>query len=178
MVPQGGNTGLCGGATPWRTGPRWWSTSPPAAIRSVDPPTTHRRAAGVTLADVQAAAAGRAPVPAGPGQRRQLRGRRHLHQRGRRAGAALRQHPRAGARPRSRAARRPDLGRPARLRKDNTGYDLKHLFIGAEGTLGIITATLKLFAVPRQSVTAWLAVASPAAAVELLGRLRSVAATG
>ena len=41
--------------------------------------------------------------------------------------------------PRGRAAGRPDLGRPARLRKDNTGYDLKQLFLGAEGTLGIIT---------------------------------------
>jgi FAD/FMN-containing dehydrogenase len=48
------------------------------------------------------------------------------------------------------------------LRKDNTGYDLKHLFIGAEGTLGIITAAvLKLFPLPR-STTAWLAIASPA----------------
>ena len=62
------------------------------------------------------------------------------------------------------------------LRKDNTGYDLKQLFIGAEGTLGVVTAaTLKLFARPRSSVTAWLAVAEPAAAVALLGRLRGAA---
>jgi FAD/FMN-containing dehydrogenase len=50
------------------------------------------------------------------------------------------------------------------LRKDNTGYDLKHLFIGAEGTLGIITAAvLKLFPLPRALATAWLAIDSPAA---------------
>jgi len=62
------------------------------------------------------------------------------------------------------------------LRKDNTGYDLKHLFIGAEGTLGLITAaTLKLFPRPRAHATAWVAVPDPAAAVSLLGRLRDTA---
>jgi FAD/FMN-containing dehydrogenase len=59
------------------------------------------------------------------------------------------------------------------LRKDNTGYDLKHLFVGAEGTLGIITAAVvKLFPKPRSQATALVAVESPAAAVRLLGRLR------
>jgi len=59
------------------------------------------------------------------------------------------------------------------LRKDNTGYDLKHLFIGAEGTLGIITAAvLKLFPRPKSSATAWTAVPHPEAAVELLSLLR------
>jgi FAD/FMN-containing dehydrogenase len=49
-----------------------------------------------------------------------------------------------------------------RLRKDNTGYDLKDLFIGSEGTLGIITAAvLKLFPAPRARATAWVGVASP-----------------
>ena len=47
------------------------------------------------------------------------------------------------------------------LRKDNTGYDLKQLFLGSEGTLGIITAAiLKLFAKPRESETALAAVPS------------------
>ena len=60
------------------------------------------------------------------------------------------------------------------LRKDNTGYDLKHLFIGAEGTLGIITrAVLKLFPLPKRQVTCWLNVASPAAAVDLLNRAKT-----
>ena len=59
------------------------------------------------------------------------------------------------------------------LRKDNTGYDLKQLFIGAEGTLGIITAAvLKLFPQPRTKVTAWLALESPKAALDLFGYLR------
>jgi FAD/FMN-containing dehydrogenase len=55
------------------------------------------------------------------------------------------------------------------LRKDNTGYDLKNLFIGAEGTLGVITAAvLKLFPKPRTYETAFIAVNSPQAAVDLL----------
>jgi FAD/FMN-containing dehydrogenase len=56
-----------------------------------------------------------------------------------------------------------------RLRKDNTGYDLRDLFIGAEGTLGIITAAvMKLFPRPKSRETAFIAVASPQAAVDLL----------
>ncbi len=59
------------------------------------------------------------------------------------------------------------------LRKDNTGYDLKHLFIGAEGTLGIITAAvLKLFPKPRSSAVAWMAVADPEAALQVFELLR------
>ncbi|HEY5994796.1 MAG TPA: FAD-binding oxidoreductase [Gallionellaceae bacterium] len=60
------------------------------------------------------------------------------------------------------------------LRKDNTGYDLKQLFIGAEGTLGIITAAvLKLFPRPQATATACIALRDPAAAVELLAHLRA-----
>lgn len=60
------------------------------------------------------------------------------------------------------------------LRKDNSGYDLKHLFLGAEGTLGIITAaSVKLYPKPRQVETALVAVPSPQAAVTLLGLART-----
>jgi FAD/FMN-containing dehydrogenase len=63
------------------------------------------------------------------------------------------------------------------LRKDNTGYDLKQLFIGAEGTLGVITAAaLKLFPRPQLRETAFVALRDPAAALELLARAQE--ATG
>ena len=56
------------------------------------------------------------------------------------------------------------------LRKDNTGYDLRHLMIGSEGTLGVITAaTLKLYPLPAAQWTAWAAVPDVEAAVSLLG---------
>ena len=56
------------------------------------------------------------------------------------------------------------------LRKDNTGYDLRNLFVGSEGTLGIITAaTLKLYPLPAARLTAWTAVPTLDAAVALLG---------
>ena len=61
----------------------------------------------------------------------------------------------------------------SRLRKDNTGYDLRNLLIGAEGTLGIITAAaLKLSAIPAEQGTAILSVSSPAAAIDLLALAR------
>lgn len=60
------------------------------------------------------------------------------------------------------------------LRKDNTGYDLKHLLMGAEGTLGIITAAvLKLFPKPQSTCTSLVAVPDPAAAVELLATIKN-----
>ncbi|MCB1970339.1 MAG: FAD-binding oxidoreductase [Geminicoccaceae bacterium] len=60
------------------------------------------------------------------------------------------------------------------LKKDNTGYDLKQVFIGAEGTLGIITAAvLRLFPRPRETQTLWLAIERPAVAIELLKRFQS-----
>jgi FAD/FMN-containing dehydrogenase len=56
------------------------------------------------------------------------------------------------------------------LRKDNTGYDLRHLFIGSEGTLGIITgATMKIYPMPKSQLTAFAALPSLDAAVQLLG---------
>jgi FAD/FMN-containing dehydrogenase len=60
------------------------------------------------------------------------------------------------------------------LRKDNTGYDIKSLFLGAEGTLGVITAAcIKLYPALKSRATAFAAVRNPDAAVSLLGALRS-----
>ena len=178
VVPQGGNTGLCGGATPLADGVAVViNLSRLRRIRSVDAANNALCAeAGVPLAVVQAAAlevdrlfplalasegscevGGVISTNAGGVQVLRYGNTRELV-----LGLEV---------------VLPDGqvwdGLRA-LRKDNTGYDLKQLFIGAEGTLGIVTAaTLKLFARPRAVVTAWLAVASPAAAVELLGRLRA-----
>ena len=61
-----------------------------------------------------------------------------------------------------------------RLRKDNTGYDLKQLLIGAEGTLGVVTAaTLKLFPIMRSRATAVVGLASPHSAIQLLARAKA-----
>jgi FAD/FMN-containing dehydrogenase len=66
-----------------------------------------------------------------------------------------------------------------RLRKDNTGYDLKQLLIGAEGTLGVVTAaSLKLFPVLVSRAVAFAGVASPADAVTLLGRAKEATGGG
>src|SRR5471032_264163 len=65
----------------------------------------------------------------------------------------------------------------SKLKKDNTGYDLRNLFIGAEGTLGIITAaTLKLFPKPRAIETAFVGLQSPAEALKLLAIAQGEAA--
>ena len=69
------------------------------------------------------------------------------------------------------------LGSLSKLKKDNTGYDLRNLFIGAEGTLGIITAaTLKLFPKPRAVETAFVGLKSPADALKLLSIAQNEAA--
>ncbi|NCT98394.1 MAG: FAD-binding oxidoreductase [Comamonadaceae bacterium] len=65
------------------------------------------------------------------------------------------------------------------LRKDNTGYDLRDLFVGSEGTLGVITAaTLKLFPPPAARLTAWAAVPTLQSAVDLLGLAQQRLAAG
>src|ERR1700719_2398232 len=65
----------------------------------------------------------------------------------------------------------------SKLKKDNTGYDLRNLFIGAEGTLGIITAaTVKLFPKPRAIETAFVGLTSPAQALKLLSISQNEAA--
>ncbi len=64
----------------------------------------------------------------------------------------------------------------SKLRKNNTGFDLTHLFVGSEGTLGVITAAvLKLFPIPRAIETAFIGLASPRAALDLLDLARNMA---
>ena len=146
IYPQGGNTGLCGGAVPDEDGRgivlSLGAHEPGARARrrSISP---SRSRPGVILADVQRAAAEADRLfPLEPRRRGHVPDRRQsLDQCRRHRRAALWQHARADARPRGRAAGRHASGTGcARLRKDNTGYDLKQLFIGGEGTLGIITA--------------------------------------
>ena len=181
VVPQGGNTGYCGGATPSAAGDQLvLSLHRLNRIRAVDAENFSLVAeAGCVLADVQAAATAvdrLFPLSLGSEGSCQIGGNLSTNAGGL---AAVRYG----------VARELVLGLEVvladgrvldgltHLRKDNTGYDLRHLFIGAEGTLGVITAaSLKLWPQPRTVETAFVAVPDIAAAVALLTRLR--AATG
>lgn len=175
IVPQGGNTGLCGGATP-RGGEVVLSLNRMTRVRQLDAANnTLTVDAGCTLQAAQQAAlaADRLfPLSLAAEGTATIGGNLSTN-----AGGV--QVLRYGN------ARDLVLGLEVvladgrvwdglrGLRKDNTGYDLKQLFIGAEGTLGIITgAVLKLVPRPRSRAVAWVAVADPAAAVGLLGHLR------
>jgi FAD/FMN-containing dehydrogenase len=179
VVPQGGNTGYCGGATPVAgTGPRTvlLSLERLRRIRDVDPVGyTMTVEAGVVLADVQRAAEDADmffPLSLGSEGSCQIGGNLATNAGGT---AVLRFG----------NARELVLGLEVvladgtvwhglrRLRKDNAGYDLKQLFLGAEGTLGIITAAvLKLFPRPRTQATALVAVRDVEAACRLLALAR------
>lgn len=175
VVPQGGNTGLCGGATPIG-GEVVFSLTRMNRVLSIDPENNSIAVeAGCTLQAVQEAAAqhGRLfPLSLAAEGCATIGGNLSTN---------------AGGVQVLRYGNMRDLtlgievvladGRVwsdmRALRKDNTGYALKHLFIGAEGTLGVITAaTLKLFPQPSGRHVAWVAIASPAAAITLLARLR------
>lgn len=176
LVPQGGNTGLAGGSTPDASGREVvLSLRRMAAVRRVDAldgSMTVEAGCTVLAAQQAAAAAGRLfPLSLASEGSATI-------------GGVLSTN--AGGEQVLRYGNTRDLtlglevvlpdGRIwnglSALRKDNTGYDLKHLFIGAEGTLGIVTAgTFKLFAQPRQVVTGWAALRDPQAAVQLLARL-------
>ncbi len=180
IVPQGGNTGLCGGATPLADGRAVVvNLSRLRQVRHVDPANNAITVeAGVTLAEVQAAADGAGrffPLSLASEGSCEVGGIISTNA----GGVQVLRYGNTRELVLGLEVVLPDGGvwnGLRALRKDNTGYDLKHLFIGAEGTLGIVTAaTLKLFAKPRQTVTAWLAVAGPAAAVDLLSRLRGIA---
>ena len=178
IVPQGGNTGHCGAATPDVSGEAVVvSLARMNRIRAIDPANnTITVEAGCVLASVQQAAAqvGRLfPLSLASEGSCQIGGNLSTN-----AGGV--QVLRYGN------TRELTLGLEVvvpsgeiwdglrGLRKDNTGYDLKQLFIGAEGTLGIISAAvLKLYPLPQASATAWLAIDSPARAVTLLGDLQT-----
>jgi FAD/FMN-containing dehydrogenase len=179
MVPQGGNTGLCGGATPLQAGRSVViSLSRLNRVRAVDAANnTLAVEAGCTLAAVQAAAADAErlfPLSLASEGSCEIGGNLSTNA----GGVHVLRYGNMRELVLGLEVVLPD-GRVwdglRALRKDNTGYDLKQLFIGAEGTLGIITAAvLKLFPRPRVRATAWVAVADPQAAVTLLGRLREV----
>jgi FAD/FMN-containing dehydrogenase len=178
IVPQGGNTGLSGGATPAAQGRAIvLSTARLNRVRAIDPVgQTITVEAGVTLQQVQEAAQGvdrLFPLSLAAQGSCTIGGNLATN-----AGGV--QVLRFGN------ARELCLGLEVvtaegelwdglrALRKDNTGYDLRDLFIGSEGTLGVITAAvLKLFPRPAAQVAAFVAVASPDDALQLLSRAQA-----
>ena len=177
IVPQGGNTGLVGGGVPDESRTQVvLSTQRLRAVRRVDADNqTITVEAGLVLQEVQAAAAEAGllfPLSLAAEGTCTIGGNLATN-----AGGT--QVLRFGN------ARELCLGLEAvtaqgelwsslhGLRKDNTGYDLRDLFVGSEGTLGIITAaTLRLFPQPRAGVTAWATCRALADAVALMRRLR------
>ena len=178
LVPQGGNTGLCGGATPHPAGDEVVvALSRLNRVRAIDPDNaTMTVEAGVPLAGVQDAAAQAGllfPLSLAAEGSCLIGGNLSTNA----GGTAVLRYGNA---------RELVLGVEVvladgrvwdglkGLRKDNTGYDLKQLFLGSEGTLGIITAAvLKLFPRPRTSATVWAALADVTAAIGLLRAMRA-----
>lgn len=180
IVPQGGNTGLVGGQIPDGSGDQViLSTGRLNRIREIDPAgNTITVEAGVVLQAIQEAAEEHDrffPLSLGAQGSCQIGGNLSTNAGGTGALAFG-------------VARDLCIGLEValptgevldslnKLKKDNTGYDLRNLFIGAEGTLGVITAAvLKLFPMPAGRATAFLAVPSPRDALELFGKARAAA---
>lgn len=180
VVPQGGNTGLTGGGVPSTDRPQVvLSLTRMRAVREIDPVAdTITVEAGVVLASVQesAAAADRLfPLSLGSEGSCTVGGNISTNA----GGTAVLRYGMMRELVLGLEVVLPDGRvwdglRP--LRKDNTGYDLKQLFIGAEGTLGVVTAAvLRIFPATPRRATAWLALPSVDAAVSMLGVLRSYA---
>ncbi len=177
VVPQGGNTGYCGGATPDASSSQvLLSLARLDRVRAIDAANyTLTAEAGCILANLQAAATGAdryLPLSLGAEGSCLLGGNLSTNAGGLNV-------------IRYGMARELVLGLEVvladgrvletltGLRKDNTGYDIKSLFLGAEGTLGVITAAcLKLYPALRSRATAFAAVRDPGAALELLSALR------
>ena len=177
IVPQGGNTGLCGGATPHESGAEIVvSLARLARVRAIDAfNATLTIEAGVPLARAQQAADDAGfffPLSLGAEGSCTIGGNLSTNA----GGTAVLRYGNA---------RELVLGLEVvladgriweslkGLRKDNTGYDVKQLFVGSEGTLGIITAAvLKLFPKPQTSATAFAALSDVEGAITLLGLLR------
>ena len=177
VVPQGGNTSYCGGATPDGSSSQvLMSLARLDRVRAIDVANyTLTAEAGCILANLQSAAADAdryLPLSLGSEGSCMLGGNLSTNA----GGLNVIHYGMARELVLGLEVVLPD-GRVMEtltgLRKDNTGYDIKSLFLGAEGTLGVITAaTVKLYPALRSRATAFVAVRDPDAAVELLGRLR------
>ena len=173
VVPQGGNTGLQGGGIPDASGTQiLLSTARMNRVRAIDPVNnTITVEAGCVLEQVQRAAeeTGRLfPLSLGAEGSATLGGNLSTNAGG--TGVLRYGNTRDLALGLEVVLASGEVWDGLRgLRKDNTGYDLKHLFIGAEGTLGVITAAvMKLYPLPAARLTGIAALASPQAALRLL----------
>lgn len=180
VVPQGGNTSYCGGATPDESGRQLViGLARMNRVRAVDPANYSITVeAGCLLAAVQRAADAAEryfPLELGSAGSCQIGGNLATNA----GGLNVLRFGMARDLTLGIEAVLPDgrvFQRLRSLRKDNTGYDLKSLLIGSEGTLGLITAaTLKLWPQRRSCATALVAVADVAAAIALLAQLKSAA---
>ena len=178
IVPQGGNTGLCGGATPDDSGKQVViNLGRLNRVRAIDPlNNTVTVEAGCILQSLQELAAAHDrlfPLSLGAEGSCQIGGNVATNAGG---GQVLR-YGNTRDLVLGLEVVLPDgqvLNLLRALRKDNTGYDLKHLFIGCEGTLGLITAAvLKLFPAPHSSAVAFAAFQTPQQALQLLGFMRA-----
>lgn len=179
LVPQGGNTGLVGGGIPKADGGRptmLLSMLRMARIRAIDPEGLSMIAeAGAILADVETAAVdagARFPLSLAARGSATIGGLVSTNA----GGVQVLRHGTMRGLVLGIEAVLPSgqiLNQLAPLRKDNTGYDIKQLLIGAEGTLGVVTAVaLRLAPRPAVMTTAWAGLADAGAALRLLRRLR------